>query len=161
MDFKTADLCDAHSDHVQIASPGLRDFGGQARFSGRIVTVKVFEDNSLVKDMLDRDGQNGVLVVDGGGSLRCALLGDLLAAKAVSNHWRGIIVHGCIRDSADIATMPLGVKALATHPLKSVKRGVGEVNRPISFAGVTFRPRDYVYADEDGVIVSAEPLLGE
>ncbi|MGF1546262.1 MAG: ribonuclease E activity regulator RraA [Thiotrichales bacterium] len=160
MELKTADLCDTHSDHLQIASPGLHDYGGKPRFYGRVVTLKVFEDNSLVRELLARDGRDQVLVIDGGGSLRCALLGDLLAAKAVKNGWSGIIVNGCIRDSADIAAMPLGVKALATHPLKSVKKGVGDIDLPVTFAGVTFHPGDYVYADEDGVIVSAAPLLG-
>jgi len=158
MSFKTADLCDAHSDKLQIAEPGFRSFGGHSRFHGEIVTVKLFEDNSLVRETLGLPGHGKVLVVDGGGSRRCALLGDMLAASAVENHWSGILVNGCIRDSADIADMSLGVMALDTHPLKSVKKGIGEMNLPVRFAGVTFRPGEYLYADEDGVILSSTAL---
>jgi regulator of ribonuclease activity A len=158
MHFKTADLCDAYSDKLQIADPGFRSFGGHSRFHGKIVTVKLFEDNSLVRETLGLPGHGKVLVIDGGGSKRCALLGDLLAASAVENGWSGILVNGCIRDSADIAGMPLGVMALDTHPLKSVKKGVGERDLAVRFAGVTFRPGDYLYADEDGVILSSTPL---
>jgi regulator of ribonuclease activity A len=158
MSFKTADLCDAHSDKLQIAEPGFRSFGGHSRFHGEIVTVKLFEDNSLVRETLGLPGHGKVLVVDGGGSRRCALLGDMLAASAVENHWSGILVNGCIRDSADIADMSLGVMALDTHPLKSVKKGIGEMNVPVRFAGVTFRPGEYLYADEDGVILSSTAL---
>lgn len=158
MDFKTADLCDAHSDDLQIVEPGFRSFGGHPRFHGEIVTLKLFEDNSLVRETLGLPGHGKVLVVDGGGSKRCALLGDLLATKAVESGWSGILVNGCIRDSAEIVSMPLGVIALATHPLKSVKKGIGEKDLPVRFAGVTFRPGDYLYADEDGVILSSTPL---
>lgn len=158
MHYKTADLCDAHSDELQIAEPGFRRFGGQSSFHGEIVTIKLFEDNSLVRETLALPGHGKVLVIDGGGSKRCALLGDLLAATAVENGWNGIIVNGCIRDSADIADMPLGVIALDTHPLKSVKKGVGERDLPVRFASVTFRPGEYIYADEDGVILSSTPL---
>jgi regulator of ribonuclease activity A len=158
MSFKTADLCDAHSDKLQIAEPGFRSFGGHSRFHGEIVTVKLFEDNSLVRETLGLPGHGKVLVVDGGGSRRCALLGDMLAASAVENRWSGILVNGCIRDSADIADMSLGVMALDTHPLKSVKKGIGEMNVPVRFAGVTFRPGEYLYADEDGVILSSTAL---
>jgi regulator of ribonuclease activity A len=158
MSFKTADLCDAHSDKLQIAEPGFRSFGGHSRFHGEIITVKLFEDNSLVRETLGLPGHGKVLVVDGGASRRCALLGDLLAASAVENRWSGILVNGCIRDSADIADMSLGVMALDTHPLKSVKKGIGEMNVPVRFAGVTFRPGEYLYADEDGVILSSTAL---
>lgn len=158
MHFKTADLCDAHSDRLQIADPGFRSYGGHPGFHGEVVTLKLFEDNSLVRETLDMPGQGKVLVVDGGGSKRCALLGDLLAAKAVENGWNGILVNGCIRDSAEIAGMPIGVMALGTHPLKSVKKGIGESGVPVRFAGVTFKAGDYLYADEDGVILTATPL---
>jgi len=159
MAFKTADLCDEFSEQLQIAEPGLRDFGGKKRFSGKIVTLKLFEDNPLVRAALDKDGTGQVLVVDGGGSLRCALLGDILAGKAVKNNWDGIIINGCIRDSAEIALMDVGVKALATHPLKSVKKGEGESGIPVSFVGVKFRPGEFIYADEDGVIISSKKLI--
>ena len=158
MHYKTADLCDAHSNKLQIAEPGFRSFGGHTRFHGEIVTIKLFEDNSLVRATLGQPGNGKVLVIDGGGSKRCALLGDLLAASAVENGWSGILVNGCIRDSADIAGMPLGVVALGAHPLKSVKKGVGEMDLAVRFAGITFRPGEYLYADEDGVILSSIAL---
>lgn len=159
MDFKTADLCDAHSDHIQIAQPGMLSYGGKRRFAGQIVTFKLFEDNSLLRDMLNNDGKGQVIVVDGGGSMRCALLGDMLAAKALNNGWSGLVINGCIRDSADIAGMDIGIRALGTHPLKSVKRGVGEANVPVNFFNVVFNPGYYLYADEDGLIVAKESLL--
>ena len=159
MDFKTADLCDEYSDNIQIAQPGMLSYGGKNRFAGRILTFKLFEDNSLLRDMLDNRGEGQVIVVDGGGSMRCALFGDMLAGKAVANGWGGLVINGCIRDSADIASMNIGIRALGTHPLKSVKRGVGEANVPVSFANVTFNPGDYLYADEDGIIVAKESLL--
>ena len=159
MAFKTADLCDEHSEIIQIAFPGMPSYGGKARFAGRIVTIKLFEDNSLLRDMLSNSGEGQVIVVDGGGSMRCALLGDMLASKAVNNGWSGLVINGCIRDSADIAEMNIGIRALGTHPLKSVKRGVGEMNVPVSFSNVEFMPGNYLYADEDGIIVAQEDLI--
>ena len=159
MNFKTADLCDEHSGSIQIAQPGMHSYGGKARFFGPIVTIKLFEDNSLLRDMLDDYGAGQVIVVDGGGSMRCALLGDILASKAVANGWGGLVINGCIRDSADIASMDIGIRALGTHPLKSVKKGIGEIDVPVSFLNVTFNPGNYLYADEDGIIVAKESLL--
>lgn len=159
MTFQTADLCDEHEEKLQIAEPLFADLGGELRFGGQIVTLKLFEDNSRVREAVAEDGRGKVLVVDGGGSVRCALLGDILAAKAVDNGWAGVVVNGCIRDSEAISEMALGVKALATCPLKSVKRGLGDRDVPVRFAGVTFTPGHYLYADGDGIIVSAEPLL--
>ncbi|HRD64762.1 MAG TPA: ribonuclease E activity regulator RraA [Candidatus Competibacter sp.] len=159
MEFKTTDLCDEFSDRLQIAEPTFLDYGGEVMFSGRIVTLKVFEDNSLVRTALEEPGEDRVLVVDGGGSMRCALLGDQLAELAEENDWAGVVVNGCIRDSAAIAEISIGVKALGAHPLKSVKRGVGERDIPVRFAGVNFVPGHYLYADEDGLIVSEKPLF--
>jgi regulator of ribonuclease activity A len=159
MAFKTADLCDEYGDQLQILSPGLRDFGGREKFFGEIVTVKLFEDNSLLRELVAAEGRGRVLVVDGGASMRCAVLGDLLAAKAVDSGWSGLIINACIRDSVEIAAMDIGVKALGTHPLKTEKRGVGEENIPVNFMNVTFRPGEYLYADRDGVIVSPLPLF--
>jgi regulator of ribonuclease activity A len=119
----------------------------------------VFEDNSLVRKALETDGHGQVLVIDGGGSMRCALVGDQLAQLGVANGWAGIIVYGCIRDSKAIGTMDLGLFALGTHPLKSIKKGAGDTDIPVAFGGVSFVPGQYVYADEDGVIVSEIPLL--
>jgi regulator of ribonuclease activity A len=159
MSFKTADLCDEYSDSLQICEPGFSDFGGRRRFSGQISTIKCFEDNSLVREAVAEPGEGRVLVVDAGGSRRCAMLGDLLAAKAVAQGWAGILMYGLIRDSADIAQMDLGVKALGTIPLKSVKKGVGERDVVVRFAGVIFRPGSYLYADEDGIVCRETPLL--
>ena len=159
MQQKTTDLCDNYPDKVRIAEPiGFKDFGGVKLFSGKIETVKCFEDNSLVRKALEQNGEGKVLVVDGGGSMRCALLGDMLGDLGVKNKWNGIIVYGCIRDSAAMATLPLGVKALNTNPLKSNKRNEGQQNIPVHFAGIDFTPGEFVYCDEDGIIVSKESL---
>lgn len=162
MDFKTADLLDDNEDKaLQVVQPGFHNFGGRNKFSGEIITIKIHEDNSLVCELVAIDGKGKVLVVDGGGSTRCALLGDMLAEKAVKNGWNGIIVYGLIRDSVDIGKMDIGVKALGTLPLKSVKRGFGVKGEPVHFHDVTFTPGQYVYSDEDGIIVSPVALLGK
>ena len=155
--LKTADLYDIHEEELQICSPVFRHFGGRRQFHGPIATLKCFEDNSLVREQLDQPGEGRVLVVDAGGSLRCAMLGDLLAQLAVDNGWEGVVMFGCIRDAMEISEMPLGVLALATHPRKSVKRGAGEVGGTVNFAGVSFRPGEWLYADEDGVVVLDRP----
>ena len=159
MEIVTADLYDAHGEALQVATPLLRDFGGRPAFGGPITTVKAFEDNSKVREALGEPGEGRVLVVEGGGSLRCAMLGDNLARMAADNGWAGVVVHGCIRDAAVIAEIPLGVKALATNPAKSVKRGKGERDDVVRFADVTFTPGHYLYADADGLVVAAEALL--
>jgi len=153
-----ADLCDAHPD-VQVAEPALRDFGGASSFMGTAVTVKVFEDNALVRALLEEPGAGRVLVVDGGGSLRCALFGGALAQLACANGWHGVIVNGCIRDTREIAQLQLGVKALAAHPRRSEK-GLhsGHKDRVVTFAGVRFAPGQWIYADSDGLIVSDRTL---
>ena len=151
--FKTADLYDEFGEQLQVCMPGLSDFGGRRAFTGPVETVRCHNDNSRVRECVSQPGQGRVLVVDGGGSLHCALLGDLLAQKAVDNGWAGIVINGCIRDAADIAAMPLGVKALAKIPRKSVRRDRGETGVPVSFLGVDFSPGDRLYADEDGVVV--------
>lgn len=152
----TADLCDALGDRLQAAEGVFRDFGGRIAFHGRITTVRAPEDNSWVRKVLEEDGRGRVLVVDGGGSRRCALLGDQLARLAEKNGWSGVVVNGCIRDSAVIATLGLGVKALGTHPMKTVKRNEGEKDVVVRFAGVTFTPGAMVYADADGIVVTTE-----
>jgi regulator of ribonuclease activity A len=158
MSFVTADLYDEHEENLRIATPMFNDYGGKKRFSGPASTVKVFEDNSLVRTALEEPGQGRVLVVDGNASLRCALVGDMLAELGKDNGWQGIIVYGCIRDSAVIANINIGVKALDTNPRKSVKKGVGERDIAVTFADVTINPGDYIYADEDGVVISVEKL---
>ena len=154
----TADLYDQYGDVLQVATPMFNDYGGRKQFSGAISTVKCHEDNSLVRAALEEAGEGQVLVVDGGGSLRCALLGDMLAELGIKNGWSGIIVFGCIRDSAAIRQMDIGVKGLSTNPKKSVKKDIGEREVLVSFAGVNFIPGHYLYADEDGFVVSENQL---
>jgi len=159
--FKTADLCDAHDAELHYAEPIFQDYGGRKGFYGVISTLKIFEDNGLVKAALSEPGEGRVLVVDGGGSLRRALLGDQLAKRAVDNGWAGLVIYGCIRDSADVAEFDLGVKALATHPRKTEKRSEGQRDIEVQFAGVRFVPGHYIYADEDGVVTAARNLIDE
>lgn len=159
--MNTPDLCDAHADEVQIATPLLRSFGGQAAYFGRIATVRCLEDNSRVREMLEQAGEDRVLVVDGGGSLQCALLGDLLATIAIDNGWRGLVIHGCVRDVQVLGRLALGVHALAAHPKKSEKRGHGEINVVVEFAGLRFEPNHWVYADDNGILVATRNLLSD
>lgn len=159
MDIKTTDLCDNNPKAVRVAQPGgFRDFGGRKNFFGKIQTVKCFEDNDFIRKALEQNGEGKVLIVDGGGSLRCALLGDMMGELAVKNKWSGMLVYGCIRDSAAVSQLALGVKALNTNPLKSGKRNEGQENIVVYFAGVDFIPDEFIYCDEDGIIVSKEEL---
>lgn len=158
MSLKTADLSDANENTVVIAEPIFADFGGHIMFHGKIRTLKLFEDNSLVRTLVSTTSEGEVLVVDGGGSMRCALLGGDLAALAAKNGWAGIVINGCIRDSEEIGDEDLGVKALGTHPKKTPKNGVGEQGIAVRFADITFVPGQYLYADEDGMLVSPEKL---
>lgn len=158
MSYATADLSDAHEDVVGHVTPALHHYGGVTSFHGPIRTVKCFEDNSLVKSTLQTPGEGAVLVVDGGGSLRCALVGDNLAGFARDNGWAGVVVYGCLRDAAIIRTIPVGVMALNTHPSKSVKRDEGALDLEVTFLGVTFEPGAWLYADDDGVIVAPYEL---
>lgn len=157
MQYVTPDLCDAYP-YVDVVEPMFSNFGGRDSFGGQVVTVKCFEDNSLVKEQVEQDGRGKVMVVDGGGSLRRALLGDMLAEKAAKNGWEGIIVYGCVRDVDVLAQTDLGVQALAAHPMKTEKRGIGDLNVEVTFGGVTFTPGHYVYADNNGIIVAHEEL---
>ena len=164
MNFKTPDLLDDNetlstSGHLRVLAPMFQRYGARPAFCGQIVTLKLFEDNSLVRTAFAEPGKGKVLVIDGGGSLRCALIGDQLALLAQKNGWEGALVYGCIRDSGDINQIDIGVRALNTHPLKSVKKGVGEQNLAVTFCGVTFTPGEWLYADEDGVIVADRPLF--
>jgi regulator of ribonuclease activity A len=154
----TADLCDAYADRLQVCEPLFQSYGGVTAFGGAISTVRCFEDNSRVKEAIESPGQRRVLVVDGGGSRRHSLFGGNLGRAAVQNEWAGVIIYGCIRDSAALARLPLALRALGTMPLRSERRGEGERDVPVRFAGVTFRPGDFVYADEDGIVVAHEPL---
>jgi len=160
MTFTTADLCDAYSDqeHLQIAEPVFKTYGGNPAFCGQITTLKVFEDNVLVQKTLEEKVDNRVLVIDGGGSLHCALFGHDLAKTAAANGWQGIIIYGCLRDAALIRQLPIGIRALHTHPLKSHKKGHGDRDMLVTFAGVNFKKDHFLYADEDGIVVSETML---
>ncbi len=155
--ISTPELCDQYPD-VAVVEPIFTNYGDIAAFGGEIVTMKCFEDNSLVKEQTGLPGKGRVLVVDGGGSRRRALLGDNLAEAAASNGWAGIIIFGCIRDVDEIRQIKLGVQALGAVPRKTEKRGIGELDVPVTFGGVTFRPREHVYADNNGIIVSKQAL---
>ena len=159
MTFKTADLSDTHEGKVQIVSPGLINFGGNKRFHGEIVTIRSLDDNSRVREQIRSAGQGKVLVIDNEASMRCAMLGDMMAAALHENGWNGVVVNGCIRDAADLAEMDLGVKALATNPLRSVKEDRGEVNVEVSCLGASFRPGEFLYSDEDGILLSVSRLI--
>ena len=156
MNETTCDISDKLHPDVQYLEPVYKSYGGKTSFSGRIVTVKCYEDNSLVEEALKSNGKNSILVVDAGGSMNCAMLGDKRAADAIKNEWEGILVHGLIRDSATIKGMEIGILALGVSPLKSIKNGVGDSNLIVNFSGITFTPGEYLYADEDGVIVIKE-----
>ena len=158
MKFVLPDLCDQYGDSLRVLSPMLKNFGGNNCFHGKISTIKCHEDNSFVADAVREEGGGSVLVVDGGGSLRCALLGDNLASIAASNSWSGIIIFGCVRDVVALKDISLGIQAIAPHPMKSVKRQVGLRDVEVSFGGVSFIPGQYVYADDNGVIVSEAEL---
>lgn len=159
MRHATADLSDAHPA-AAVVSPtlGLRSFGGVPAFHGPVSTVRCFEDNSLVRAALEEPGDGKVLVIDGGGSRGCALVGDVLAALGCDNGWSGVVVNGCVRDTAQLAEIALGIKALAAHPTRSEKRGAGERDVDVTFGDVTFRPGAWLYADADGILVLPNPV---
>ena len=152
------DLCDEYSETVRVLEPMFTNYGGCERFSGPIVTVKCFEDNSLVKALVDTPGDGRVIVVDGGGSMRRACLGDMLADKASKNGWSGFLIYGCIRDVDEISSIRIGVQALGVHPMKTEKKGAGEQQITVAFAGVSIQPNEYLYADNNGVIISRTAL---
>lgn len=165
MSFATTDLCDRHEDRLasgalRVVAPGFLHLGRRRTFSGPAATLKVFEDNSLVRAALDEPGAGRVLVIDGGGSLRCALVGGNLGALAAKHGWSGLVVYGCVRDAEELDACDLGVRALALHPQKSVKRNVGERDVRVQLPGAVVRPGDVVYADADGILVSDVPLQG-
>lgn len=161
MAFATADLCDEFGAEVQVAEPVFREWGGSPCFAGQVSTVRVFEDNALVRAALETPGAGRVLVVDGGGSRRTALVGGNLAALAHRNGWAGLVIHGCIRDCDEIAAVPVGVRAIDAVPRKSAKAGTGEQGVPVTFAGVTFVPGAHLYADGDGIVVAERDLRSD
>lgn len=160
--FATCDLCDAHEEDTsgafRVLPPVFRDFGATVRFSGPVATVRCPEDNSRIREAVNLPGEGRVLVVEGGGSVRRALVGGNLAAAAAKNGWAGILVDGAVRDAAELAAAGIGIKALALMPLRSVKRGEGQRDLAVEIQGVPVRPGDWLYADEDGVVISSAPL---
>jgi regulator of ribonuclease activity A len=154
----TTDLYDDFEAIAQTCSVQFRDFGAVTRFCGTIRTGRCENDTQLFRTLLGESGEGCVLVVDGGGSLSNALMGDILAAKGVTNGWAGCVINGVVRDSTELATIGIGVKALGTNPAKSSKTGAGEVDVPVEFGGVRFEPGHWVYCDEDGVLVSPEEI---
>jgi len=156
--ISTPDICDDFEGQVRVLDPVFNNYGGLDSFFGEAVTIKCFEDNSVVKKLVGTEGKGRVIVMDGGGSLRRAILGDMLAEKAASNGWAGLVINGCIRDCDEIAQIDLGVKALNTHPMKTEKRGLGDLNASVTFAGQTIEPGDWVYADNNGIVVSKAEL---
>ncbi len=159
----TADLCDAHEDALKsgalrVLPPVFQNYGGEPSISGPIATLKVFEDNALVRQTLETPGKGRVLMVDGGGSDRCALVGGNLALLAEKNGWAGLVVNGCVRDIMELADAPVGIWAMASHPRKPAREGVGAKETPIDMAGVLVHPGQWCYADADGILVSDKKL---
>lgn len=158
--WNTPDLCDDNPDDVLVLEPLFQNFGGKPAFFGQVVTVKCFEDNSRVKELAGTDGDGKVMVVDGGASLSKALIGDQIALDAVNHGWQGVVINGCARDIHELQRMPIGVRALASIPVRPEKKSLGDVDVPVTFAGQTIEPGMYLYADETGIVVSKKQLFG-
>lgn len=159
MDFTTADLCDAHPQLISVLDPLFRNYGGTDRFSGSVETVQVYEDNAVVRETLEAQGGGRVLVVDGGGSLRCALVGGRLGLLAQRNGWSGLLINGCVRDTVELARITIGIRALNAVPMRSAKAGKGSIGAAVNFAGVSFAPGKVLYADADGIILADRRLV--
>ncbi|GAB4346991.1 MAG: ribonuclease E activity regulator RraA [Gammaproteobacteria bacterium] len=158
MTISTPDLCDEYPDKVRVLEPLFRVYGRKTRFGGKVVTVKCFEDNSVVKELSAQEGAGKVMVVDGGGSMRRALLGDMIAEAMVTHGWQGIVINGCVRDVEALNGLDLGIRALGSIPVKTEKRGLGDRDVAVRIAGVDIKPGDWLYADETGIIVSDSAL---
>ena len=154
----TADLIDEHGDAIRSCEIQFRQFGAQLRFFGPIRTIKTLEDNALIKSTLSQPGSGSVLVIDGGGSLKAALVGDVIAGLALSNGWAGLVIWGAVRDTVALAQLNLGIKALGSNPRKSGKTGSGVLDAPIQLGGINIRSGHWLYSDEDGIVVSDAPL---
>jgi regulator of ribonuclease activity A len=161
MPVPTADLADSYGPELRVCDVQFRQFGGRRSFAGPVRTVSCHEDNSLLRDLLHTPGSGGVLVIDGAGSLRAALVGDLIAGAALANGWAGLVVRGAVRDTAALSGLDLGIKALGTNPRRSAKNGAGAVDVPVTFGGVTFHPGDILHADDDGLVLLPESANSE
>lgn len=158
MEYNTSALCDIYSDQVDVVEPMFSNFGGSASFAGQLTTVKCFEDNGIIRSILEEDGDGRILLIDGGGSLRRALIDAEIAVLAEENNWEGIVVYGCVREVDELEDMSIGIQALASIPVGAANQEIGEVDVPVNFGGVTFLPEDYLYADNTGIVISQEPL---
>lgn len=158
MEYNTSELCDTYGDLVDVVEPMFTNFGGLSSFGGQIITVKCFEDNGLIQELVQQSGLGKVLLVDGGGSLRRALIDISIAEQALENDWEGIICYGCVRDVDALSELELGIQALTSIPVGADSEGAGEQDLAVNFGGVTFLPEDHVYADNTGVILSSEAL---
>ncbi|ETI62082.1 putative 4-hydroxy-4-methyl-2-oxoglutarate aldolase [Marinomonas profundimaris] len=152
------DLCDLYPEQLQIAEPIFTSYGKRSHFYGEVVTVSCFEDNSRVRELVNENGKGKVMVVDGGGSKRRALLGDMLAEKAANNGWEGFVIYGAIRDIAAQTTLNIGIHALCAHPMPTEKRGLGDLGKTLRFAGMAISQGDYIYCDLNGIAVSKQLL---
>lgn len=158
MEYNTSELCDIYLDQVDVVEPMFSSYGGRSSFSGQVTTVKCFEDNALIRSVLEQSGTGRILLIDGGGSLRRALIDADIAQLAADNAWEGLIVYGCVRHVDDLDELSIGIQALASIPVGADQQGVGEADVAVNFGGVTFLPEDHLYADNTGVILSPEPL---
>lgn len=158
MEYNTSTLCDIYLDQVDVVEPMFSNFGGLSSFAGQVTTVKCFEDNGIIRSVLQEEGTGRVLLIDGGGSLRRALIDAELATLAEENSWEGIVVYGSVREVDDLEERQVGIQALAAIPVGATQNNIGEIDVPVNFGGVTFLPEDYLYADNTGVILSQEPL---
>lgn len=158
MHYNTSELCDLYGDQIDVLEPMLSHFGGRSSFGGELRTVKCFEDNSAILEALEEDGSGKILLVDGGGSLRRALVDADIALLAQNNNWEALVIYGCVRDVDTLEDLDLGILALASIPVGAVNNGEGSIDLPVNFGGVTFLPEDHLYADNTGVILSQDPL---
>ncbi|MGF1713467.1 ribonuclease E activity regulator RraA [Photobacterium chitinilyticum] len=158
MEYNTSELCDIYLDQVDVVEPMFSSYGGRSSFGGQVTTIKCFEDNGLIRDVLQQSGVGRVLLIDGGGSLRRALVDAEIAQLAASNEWEGLIVYGCVRNVDELDEVEVGIQAMASIPVGADQQEIGEVDVAVNFGGVTFLPEDHIYADTTGVILSPEPL---
>ncbi|WP_341502270.1 ribonuclease E activity regulator RraA [Gallaecimonas sp. GXIMD4217] len=158
MEYNTSALCDTYIDMVDVVEPMFVSYGGRASFGGQLTTVKCFEDNGVIRELLEEDGKGRVLLVDGGGSLRRALVDGELAELAASNNWEGLVIYGCVREVDALEELDIGIQALASFPVGAEGEGIGEADVAVNFGGVTFLPEDFLYADETGIVLSPEAL---
>lgn len=158
MEYNTSELCDTYADMIDVVEPMFTNFGGASSFGGQLVTIKCFEDNGLIQDAVQQPGRGKVLLIDGGGSLRRALIDINIAEQALENDWEGIVCYGCVRDVDALAELEIGIQALTSIPVGAESEGTGSCDVAVNFGGVTFLPEDHLYADSTGVILSTEPL---